>query len=193
MLSVFARARSTTNPTTVFSRSDLRLSPSCTFRSSPTPSKASFTSVHAPRTPTPATMSSSSTTSSSATVSSALVLGLLCLAGLASARMPYVFSSGSEFITGQVAQTFSCEGLPYGYYADVDNACRVFHICLPIPDDLGQIVETAHFSFICGNQTIFDQQTLTCNHPQDAFPCDQAPSLYDIKNAEFGRIENDNF
>ncbi|XP_068242618.1 U-scoloptoxin(01)-Cw1a-like [Palaemon carinicauda] len=119
-------------------------------------------------------------------------LALLCIASFASiayARMPYVFSSGYEFITGQVSQTFSCEGRPYGYYADVDNACRIFHICLPIPDDAGQLIETAHFSFVCGNQTIFDQETLTCNHPAFAFPCDQAPTLYDLKNAEFGRID----
>ena len=59
---------------------------------------------------------------------------------------------------------FSCEGREYGYYADVANSCQVFHICLPIEDDLGAIIETAHWSFICGNATVFDQETLTCNH-----------------------------
>nr|XP_027235765.1 uncharacterized protein LOC113827070 [Penaeus vannamei] len=138
-----------TNPTTtVFSRSVPRPSPSRTFRSSPAPS---FTPAHAPCTPTPATMSSSSKASSPATVSSALALALVCLAGFASARMPYVFSSGSESITGQVAQTFSCEGLPYGYYADVDNACRIFHICLPIPDDLGQVSPQGRAAPACGS------------------------------------------
>lgn len=56
-----------------------------------------------------------------------------------SARMAFVFPADYEFITGQVVESFTCEGRPYGYYADVDNACRVFHICLPIPDDLGQV------------------------------------------------------
>ncbi|XP_042235237.1 U-scoloptoxin(01)-Cw1a-like [Homarus americanus] len=121
----------------------------------------------------------------------AAAVTLLLLTGMTEARMGWVFTSGYETITGQVVQSFTCEGRPYGYYADVDNACRVFHICLPIPDDLGQIIETAHFSFICGNQTIFDQETLTCNHPAYAFPCDQAESLYDSRNALFGRIDEE--
>ncbi|KAA0202400.1 hypothetical protein HAZT_HAZT011030 [Hyalella azteca] len=72
------------------------------------------------------------------------------------------------------------------YYADTDNDCQIFHVCLPIEDDAGQIVETAHFSFICGNQTIFDQSTLTCNDEENALPCDEAKNFYDVINAEFG-------
>ena len=37
---------------------------------------------------------------------------------------------------------------------------QVFHICWPIQDDYGSVIETAHWSFICGNGTIFDQQIL---------------------------------
>ena len=73
---------------------------------------------------------------------------------------------------------FKCEGKAYGYYADVDNNCQVFHICLPIENDAGEVIETAHWSFICGNGTIFDQATLTCNHEADAFPCEKAATLY---------------
>ena len=83
--------------------------------------------------------------------------------------------------------SFSCEGKAYGYYADVDNNCQVFHICLPIEDDAGAVLETAHWSFICGNQTVFDQATLTCNHEADAFPCAEAPTLYGA--VEFGKID----
>ncbi|XP_050686363.1 U-scoloptoxin(01)-Cw1a-like [Eriocheir sinensis] len=114
-----------------------------------------------------------------------------CLMGVARSRMAYVFPADYDLITGQVVQQFACEGRPYGYYADVDNACRVFHICLPIQDNEGQVVQTAHFSFICGNQTVFDQETLTCNHPEYAFPCDQAPSLYDSRNALFGQVDQE--
>lgn len=63
----------------------------------------------------------------------------------------------------------------------------MFHICLPLEDDFGSILETAHWSFICGNGTIFDQQTLTCNYEQDSIPCDQAPSLYNT--VEYGKID----
>ena len=77
--------------------------------------------------------------------------------------------------------------LYFRYYADIDNNCEIFHICLPIEDDAGAIIETAQWSFVCGNGTIFDQQTLTCNYPTDAFPCEEAAALYGA--VEFGKIE----
>ena len=44
---------------------------------------------------------------------------------------------------------------------------QVFHICLPLLDETETVVlETAHWSFICGNGTVFDQGTLTCNYEQ---------------------------
>ena len=45
--------------------------------------------------------------------------------------------------------TFSCEGRPYGYYADPATNCQVFHICLGDGD--------IKWSFLCPNQTIFNQ------------------------------------
>lgn len=33
--------------------------------------------------------------------------------------------------------------------------------------------------------------TLTCNHPEYAFPCDQAPTLYDSRNALFGLVDQE--
>lgn len=90
------------------------------------------------------------------------------------------------FLSSPLDLSFSCDGRQYGYYADVSNNCQVFHICLPIEDDFGAVVETAHWSFICGNATVFDQQTLTCNYPQDSIPCDQSESLYN--SVEYGKI-----
>ena len=78
------------------------------------------------------------------------------------------------------------------YEFDLYDLCfvfQVFHICLPLEDDFGQITETAHWSFICGNGTIFDQQLLVCNYPQDSLPCDQAESFYNL--VEFGKIDSD--
>ena len=37
--------------------------------------------------------------------------------------------------------SFSCEGQAYGYFADVENNCEVFHICYPLTDDTGRITE----------------------------------------------------
>ena len=50
------------------------------------------------------------------------------------------------------------------------------------------MIETAHWSFICGNGTIFDQQILVCNYPQDSLPCDQAEAFYNL--VEFGKIDD---
>merc|ERR1711936_827838 len=80
-------------------------------------------------------------------------------------------------------------GQGYGYYADVQSGCQVFHICLPIEDNEGAVIETAKWSFFCGNGTVFDQETLTCNYPDNAFPCEESPSLYGA--VEFGKIPDD--
>jgi len=90
---------------------------------------------------------------------------------------------------GEPVAAFSCENQPYGYYADVANNCQLFHICLPIEDDAGAVIETAQWTFLCGNGTVFDQQTLTCNFPDDAFPCEESASLFGA--VEFGKIESD--
>jgi len=94
-----------------------------------------------------------------------------------------------EILSAPVAEEFSCEARPYGYYADVANNCEVFHICLPYEDAGGNVIDYAQWSFVCGNQTIFDQQTLTCNYPTDAFPCEEAETLFGA--VEFGRVEDD--
>jgi len=99
-------------------------------------------------------------------------------------------AGAQEVLSRSYDQTaFSCDGQEYGYYADVDSGCEVFHICLPIEDNEGEVIEYAKWSFFCGNQTVFDQQTLTCNHPEDAFPCEESPSLYGA--VEFGKVEED--
>ena len=48
----------------------------------------------------------------------------------------------------------------YGYYADVANECQLFHVCYPVlyPDGQQEMIK---WSFVCPNQTIFDQVTAT--------------------------------
>ena len=59
------------------------------------------------------------------------------------------------FVIGQDLQeiptdlNFSCDGRAYGYYADPTTNCQVFHICLGDGD--------IKWSFLCPNQTIFNQ------------------------------------
>lgn len=102
--------------------------------------------------------------------------------------VPSVLPGGSdEILEKPYKDSFSCEGQGYGYYADVDNNCQVFHICLPIEDNEGKVTEYAKWSFVCGNGTVFDQQSLTCNHKDDAFPCAESPSLFGA--VEFGKVD----
>lgn len=116
-----------------------------------------------------------------------VALVVLVVAGAASARLAGKLAGGFRISPG-----FSCEGRDYGYYADVENNCQLFHVCFPVTDEIGALIETAHFTFACNNLTIFDQQSLTCNFADQAFPCDQATTLYELSNADFFRIPEEN-
>jgi len=100
-------------------------------------------------------------------------------------------AAGSEDILSNPydPNAFSCEGQDYGYYADVASGCEIFHICLPIQDNDGLVTSTAKYSFFCGNGTVFDQQALVCNHADDAFPCEESPSLFG--SVPFGEVLED--
>ena len=78
--------------------------------------------------------------------------------------------------------------LQYGYYADVTSGCRIFHVCLPIADDVGNQIETHHYSFLCGNQTVFDQHALVCNHAEDAFPCNEVRRVSDFAISSYSTV-----
>lgn len=99
-------------------------------------------------------------------------------------------ASGSEDVLLEpYDDSFSCEERTYGYYGDVNNNCQVFHICLPITDtDGSRILRYNKYSFVCGNGTVFDQEALVCNYPENALPCEDSNQLYGL--VEFGRIED---
>ncbi len=127
--------------------------------------------------------------------SSIVVLCLTCFAGYLAlpqnsrpTDQSYLFAADAEtLLYTPLSLSFSCEGREYGYYADPDNNCQVFHICLPLLDETETVVlETAHWSFICGNGTVFDQGTLTCNYAKDAIPCGDSSKFYN--QIEYGRI-----
>merc|ERR1712213_25744 len=98
-------------------------------------------------------------------------------------------AGSDDVLTSPYVDGFSCEGQAYGYFADVQNNCEVFHICYPLTDETGRITEYLKWSFFCGNGTVFDQEALVCNHPEDAFPCEESPSLYG--SVQFGLVEDD--
>ncbi|KOB71076.1 Peritrophin type-A domain protein 3 [Operophtera brumata] len=83
---------------------------------------------------------------------------------------------------------YSCENRTYGYYADVDNDCQIFHVCLPSHTTSGRNV-TYKWSFICPNETIFNQEVIVCTRPADAIDCKDSPMYYDL-NKELGKEPN---
>merc|ERR1719312_1572023 len=101
-------------------------------------------------------------------------------------------ASAADLLDAPYDYGFNCDqqDAGYGYYADVNNGCKVFHICVPIYDNEGGLDRMDKYSFVCGEGTQFDQSTLTCNFKEDAFPCEESPSLFGaVKYGE--KIEGD--
>ncbi|XP_042860265.1 putative uncharacterized protein DDB_G0286901 [Penaeus japonicus] len=104
---------------------------------------------------------------------------------------PLNLPSGASALLGGITSSFSCLDRPYGYYADQDNSCRVFHICNPTLFSNGA-VETYQYSFMCGEGSVFDQKELTCVAESSAIPC-QESSNFLYTNEQFGRPEEKSF
>ncbi|XP_045110272.1 activating signal cointegrator 1 complex subunit 2 homolog [Portunus trituberculatus] len=105
----------------------------------------------------------------------------------AAPQEPLNLSSGASFMLGAISTTFSCLDRPYGYYADPDNHCRIFHVCNPSFLSDGS-VHTYQYSFMCGEGTVFDQKEMTCVAEWAATPCPEASSFY-LRNQEFGQVQ----
>uniref|UniRef100_A0A147BDV4 Putative cuticular protein n=1 Tax=Ixodes ricinus TaxID=34613 RepID=A0A147BDV4_IXORI len=91
-------------------------------------------------------------------------------------RQTYSLPRGSELLLEPLRTTFQCRH--DGYFADIDNNCRVYHICT-------RSIETRQlqrFSFLCGNLTMFNQLTLTCTRPEDSVPCRNAPAFFYVND-----------
>ncbi|XP_069973340.1 dr1-associated corepressor homolog [Penaeus vannamei] len=104
---------------------------------------------------------------------------------------PLNLPSGASALLGSITSAFSCLDRPYGYYADQDNSCRVFHVCNPTLFSNGA-VETYQYSFMCGEGSVFDQKELACVAESSAIPC-QESSNYFYTNEQFGRPEDKSF
>ncbi|GIY12240.1 chitin-binding type-2 domain-containing protein [Caerostris darwini] len=111
-------------------------------------------------------------------VSFALILlsGLaFASAGSRSKRAAYDLPDGAELIVGDVRTTFVCSD--NGYYADMDNNCQIFHVCHEVVHNNGA-AEMFHWSFLCGNQTVFNQLSFTCASPEHSVPCPSSSDFY---------------
>ncbi|XP_023210801.1 uncharacterized protein LOC111613687 [Centruroides sculpturatus] len=83
--------------------------------------------------------------------------------------------AGNLFV--EIDTTFSCDGKVYGYYADVYNDCKIYHVCHPTFSQTGSRI-ALQYSFMCPEHTIFDQKTLICARPSVAVTCDSAEDFY---------------
>jgi len=90
-------------------------------------------------------------------------------------RAAYQLPDGIEFFVGSVRSTFQCPG--DGYYADMDNGCQLFHVCHTFQKADGE-TDVQHFTFACGNQTVFNQLTMTCAYEDDSVPCENSRDFY---------------
>ncbi|XP_071448402.1 uncharacterized protein [Hetaerina americana] len=93
--------------------------------------------------------------------------------------------SNATSIRTDISNSFQCEGRNYGFYADVDNDCQLFHVCLPVQMQDGNEF-TLKWSFICPGETIFNQETFTCARLEDSVACADAPQFYRL-NDNFGQ------
>lgn len=64
--------------------------------------------------------------------------------------------SNATSIRADITDRFNCDGRLYGYYADIENDCQIFHVCLPVtfPDGKENVFR---WSFICPENTLFSQ------------------------------------
>jgi len=91
--------------------------------------------------------------------------------------------NGSEAVNSSEAASssgFSCGGRIFGYYGDVKN-CSLFHYCEPFTDpEKNQFV--LHAAYLCPNETVFNQLSLTCVYPNEALDCARAPEYYYVNS-----------
>merc|ERR1711936_1288020 len=97
---------------------------------------------------------------------------------LASALLIGILVMGQDLAEIPADLTFSCEGRPYGYYANPATNCQVFHICLGDGD--------IKWSFLCPNQAIFNQQYFVCDYAINV-ECNTAEGFYSL-NDNFGAV-----
>jgi len=78
---------------------------------------------------------------------------------------------------------FSCYERRYGYYADVNKQCSMFHLCYPVKDANTNEIVYQRFSFACSDNSIFDQQHLLClDESSLATKCENSSEHFDSSN-----------
>ncbi|KYQ53061.1 hypothetical protein ALC60_07789 [Trachymyrmex zeteki] len=86
----------------------------------------------------------------------------------------------ATLIRENIVDTFSCNDRIYGYYADMENECQVFHVCMP------QTRGSIRWSFICPAETVFNQATFVCTQTESSIPCEESEKYY-VLNEYIGK------
>ncbi|RWS05136.1 uncharacterized protein B4U79_08372, partial [Dinothrombium tinctorium] len=94
-----------------------------------------------------------------------------------------------EKMIGRLDTSFTCKGKAYGYYADVRNGCKIYHVCKEQKHPFEK--SYLHFSFLCNPGTIFDQKFLTCVKPNEAaIACRDSEIYFPKTSAIFAEKDN---
>lgn len=93
-----------------------------------------------------------------------------------------------EVISTNETSTFTCRGKATGYYADVILRCRVYHFCTQLEEIAN--VTYQRMSYICLQDSIFDQKDLNCVKPEDVkVQCEDAEKYYESSNKQLDDSE----
>ncbi|KAG7210020.1 hypothetical protein KM043_011600 [Ampulex compressa] len=86
----------------------------------------------------------------------------------------------ATLIRENIVDSFTCQDRIYGYYADMENECQIFHVCLP------QARGSIRWSFICPAETVFNQATFVCTRTENSIPCEESEKYYSL-NEDIGK------
>lgn len=86
-------------------------------------------------------------------------------------------------VEGRIESPFTCQGRPYGFYADPMSGCHGFHICNP--QVIGGLLHSRIYSYQCRGDWVFDQLRFACVPPNATRPdvCEQVERFYYINEA----------
>ncbi|XP_031773165.1 U-scoloptoxin(01)-Er1a-like [Apis florea] len=91
----------------------------------------------------------------------------------------------ATLIRENIVDNFSCQDRIYGYYADMENDCQIFHVCMP------QARGSTRWSFICPAETVFNQATFVCTKTENSIPCEESEKFYNLNEAIGKEVEEE--
>ncbi|CAL7941384.1 unnamed protein product [Xylocopa violacea] len=96
-----------------------------------------------------------------------------------------VLPDNATLIREDIVDSFSCQDRIYGYYADMENDCQIFHVCMP------QTRGATRWSFICPSETVFNQATFVCTKTENSIPCEESEKFYNLNEAIGKEVEEE--